>query len=170
MRTVPLLEQIARTFRERAHLTQPGIAQASRGTTNARWFFCWRHRRGRARRWGHSSGKSAWFSMCPVDACWGHFSAKSFAISTNRSERSESAPSRAAAVAPNSLPSYREFSIIINDILPRSSMRAILPAPFPPCTPTVNTRACGERRFGSADFWQHLIMVMIRGRRRRGGA
>jgi hypothetical protein len=38
-------------------------------------------------------------------------------------------------------------------------MRAILPAPFPPCTPTVNTRACGERRFGSADFWQHLIMV-----------
>jgi hypothetical protein len=23
----------------------------------------------------------------------------------------------------------------------------------------VNTRACGERRFGSADFWQHLIVV-----------
>jgi len=39
MRTLPLLEQIARTFRARAHLTQPGIAQASRGTTNARWFF-----------------------------------------------------------------------------------------------------------------------------------
>src|SRR5262249_18004940 len=47
---------------------------------------------------------------------------------------SESTPGRAAAVAPNSLPGYREFGMTINDILPRSSIRAVLPAPFPACT------------------------------------
>src|SRR5262249_9444667 len=47
---------------------------------------------------------------------------------------SEPAPRRAAAVAPSSLPGYREFGMTINDILPRSSIRAVLPAPFPACT------------------------------------
>jgi hypothetical protein len=47
----------------------------------------------------------------------------------------------------------------INNIRPRSGMRAVLPALFPACTTTVTHGACGERRFGSVDLWLHLIMV-----------
>src|SRR5262245_22914392 len=97
MRTLPLLEQIARTFRARAHLTQPGIAQASRGTTNARWFLLAAPARA-STAVGTLVSKKRLVPMRPVDACWGHFSAKSFAISTNRSERSESRRGLAATV------------------------------------------------------------------------
>jgi hypothetical protein len=51
----------------------------------------------------------------------------------------------------------------INDILPRSGMRALLPAPFPARITPPHTglrrdpRAGGGRRSGSANFWQHLI-------------
>src|SRR5262245_21241551 len=38
-------------------------------------------------------------------------------------------------------------------------MPAVLPAPVPTLHHNRDTQACGERRFGSADFWQHLIMV-----------
>ena len=41
-------------------------------------------------RWGHLLRKSVCFSMCAGSAYWGHFPAKSFAISTNGSIRSES--------------------------------------------------------------------------------
>jgi hypothetical protein len=41
-------------------------------------------------RWGHSLRKSLCFPMCPGDAYWGHFAAKSAEISTNGSIRSES--------------------------------------------------------------------------------
>jgi hypothetical protein len=49
----------------------------------------------------------------------------------------------------------------INDILPRSGMRARLPAPLPARITIVTHGACGEtrwpaRRSGSANFWQHL--------------
>jgi hypothetical protein len=45
-------------------------------------------------RWCHLLWKSACFSMCPGSAYWCHLSAKSFAISTNGTIRSESRSGR----------------------------------------------------------------------------
>jgi hypothetical protein len=46
--------------------------------------------------------------MRPVDAYWGHFSAKSLEISTNRSERSESSRQPACPRPSLPLPTLRE--------------------------------------------------------------
>src|SRR5262249_24598016 len=48
--------------------------------------------------WCHSLGKSVCFSMCAGSAYWCHLSAKSFAISTNGTIRSESADHACGAV------------------------------------------------------------------------
>jgi hypothetical protein len=47
----------------------------------------------------------------------------------------------------------------INDILPRFGHAGGLARAVPSLHHNRDTRACGERRFGNADFWLHLIMV-----------